>query len=366
MMKKKVLTCFLFVILLASLFLSFDGQCSTLFESTSNSSDSIKYIAKEVSIPAGDGNPDLSGILTIPKSIGEKDKVVILVSPPQVSKCDYSFFSELSTYLSRRGIAVLRFDGKTYDPLYTSMHTRAEEVEYAIAFLKNMKEFRNIQLGLIGHSEGGCSSVIVSSRNDDIDFLVLLSTAGISGREHSINPIRIRSAILHHFPAAAEDTMLLNQIVKSATDEISIYADIVSQEYDMDIIKERMKEECLRPQWEKERPPANFESYCEFSFHSELYSNKCAYLVRYNPLDYLPKVQVPVLAIFGSKDWVVNPDDNLNKLKEGLEQGDNNQVTAIEIEGMNHDYQIEDEVPLNDGKMSVEALQTISNWIGEL
>ncbi len=339
-----------------------------------NSADSVKYSIKEVFIPMRDENFCLSGTLTIPDIIvtGQKQKVVVLVSPPQ-AEGNYIFFSDLSQYLSRKGIAVLNFKNRSYSPSYTSMHTQAEDVRCVIDFLRNLEKFRGAQLGLIGHSEGGSTCVIVGSQNQDVDFLVLLSTLGISGRDFTMDRVRIRNSIYNNFPGIEGDTATANEMEKNILSSFSTYINIVNQENDINIIKQRVMNEQLKPEWIKSRPKASFDEYCEALLRSELYSNRVLSVIKYDPLDYLPKIQVPVLAISGLKDYIINAENNLSGLKKGLDMGKNHQVLTVSIDSMNHDYEIwtGKEMDYNPGggrerkhgTRCEEAWQIINSWI---
>lgn len=66
--------------------------------------------------------------------------------------------------------------------------------------------------------------------------------------------------------------------------------------------------------------------------NSEIYS-----LIITNPSEYLNRVKCPVLALNGSKDVQVLPDENLAALKSGLT---NSSSVAIEkLDGLNHLFQ---------------------------
>ncbi|MDR1022694.1 MAG: alpha/beta hydrolase, partial [Prevotellaceae bacterium] len=310
--------------------------------------DSVAYACQEISIPLGDGDVCLSGTMTIPEHTGKETKVAILVSPPQVEKRDYfGVFSSLSDELSRNGVAVLRFDNRTFDPATTSMHTHAKDVESVVAFVRKQEEFRNARIGLVGHSEGGCVAMIVAARSSDVNFLIFLSTVGINGKEHSL---RAMKEGIKHFLALASSTKILvpstkianrDKIANRVVHAYSIYADIVNQESDTSIIKQRMKDEYLRQEYEQDKPRISFEEYCQQIYKQDLQPWTMA-MFRFKPNDYLPKIQVPVLAVCGSRDWKVPAKDNLKGLKKGLAKGGNKQVKTVIIKDMNHDYEIVD------------------------
>lgn len=60
------------------------------------------------------------------------------------------------------------------------------------------------------------------------------------------------------------------------------------------------------------------------------------YFVRYNAQEVLRKIKVPVLAINGEQDLMVNPKVNLANWKNFIAAGGNKKVTTILIPKVNH------------------------------
>ncbi len=92
----------------------------------------------------------------------------------------------ISDYLTRNGIAVLRYDDRGVfesegDFNAATTADFATDVESAIAYLKTRKEINKKQIGLIGHSEGGIIAPMVASKSEDVSFVVLLAGTGIRG-----------------------------------------------------------------------------------------------------------------------------------------------------------------------------------------
>ncbi|MEQ8530538.1 MAG: CocE/NonD family hydrolase, partial [Imperialibacter sp.] len=104
----------------------------------------------------------LAGTLTLPKKAG-LFPVVILISGSGPQNRDEELaghkpFLVLSDYLTRNGIAVLRFDDRGTassqgDFKSATSADFATDVEAAIDYLKARKEINKRKIGLIGHSE---------------------------------------------------------------------------------------------------------------------------------------------------------------------------------------------------------------------
>ena len=57
--------------------------------------------------------------------------------------------------------------------------------------------------------------------------------------------------------------------------------------------------------------------------------------IKTNPQDYYSKTHCPVLALNGSKDLQVLPKLNLKGIEQALKKANNNDVTIMELEGLN-------------------------------
>jgi len=152
------------------------------------------YISEEVTFKNSKAkNIKLAGTLTLPKGI-KKPPVVILISGsgPQNRNEEllgHQPFLVLSDHLTRKGIAVLRYDDRGIadsegDFSKSTTYDFASDVEAAITYLKTRKDVVDIhKIGLIGHSEGGMIAPLVASKNKDVSFCVLLAGPGISGKD---------------------------------------------------------------------------------------------------------------------------------------------------------------------------------------
>ena len=86
----------------------------------------------------------------------------------------------LADYLSRNGIAVLRYDKRGVEKSggeYFTATTQdfADDAEAALNYLKSRKDIDTSNIGLIGHSEGGIIAPMIASQNKDVKFLVLMA-----------------------------------------------------------------------------------------------------------------------------------------------------------------------------------------------
>ncbi len=82
----------------------------------------------------------------------------------------------------------------------------------------------------------------------------------------------------------------------------------------------------------------------------------------------LERVSVPVLALNGTLDLQVPHDPNLRLIAEALGRGGNRDVTTVELEGLNHMFQVsETGLPSEYGTIEQtidpEVLRIMTEWI---
>jgi len=152
------------------------------------------YAEKEVSFINVEANARLAGTLTLPKT-GFPCPAVILISGTGAHNRDYSIFGHrpflvISDYLTRQGIAVLRFDDRgvgasSGDRSQATSEDYALDVLSGMKFLKDYKDIDQQKIGLVGHSEGGTIAALTAARSSDVAFIVMMGSPGLSGEEYN-------------------------------------------------------------------------------------------------------------------------------------------------------------------------------------
>ncbi len=93
-------------------------------------------------------------------------------------------FLVLSDWLTRNGIAVLRYDDRgvgksTGDFSNATTADFANDAEVAVNYIASRPDLKEMSIGLIGHSEGGMIAPMVASRNKSVKFIVLAAGPAI-------------------------------------------------------------------------------------------------------------------------------------------------------------------------------------------
>ena len=311
----------------------------------------------------------LAGTLTFPKKTGTFPAVVLISgSGPQnrdEELLGHKPFLVLSDYLTRNGIAVLRFDDRGTgsskgDFKKATTQNFATDVEAAVNYLKTRKEINKTKIGLIGHSEGGIIAPIVATTSKDIRFIILLAGMGIPGDKLLL----LQQGLIKKASGINEDEVKLSQafneglfeIVKKSPNETVLKTDI-----------ENYLREKLSAMPESEKSGMSDTDFIR-SIESQLLTPWMQYFIKYDPQPILEKVKCPVLALNGEKDLQVPPKENLEAIKNALVKGGNTKVTAKELSGLNHLFQeaitgAPSEYATIEQTFSPIALEEIKKWI---
>lgn len=312
----------------------------------------------------------LAGTLTLPTKEGEYP-VVILISGSGPQNRDEELlghkpFLVLSDFLTKNGIAVLRYDDRgtalsTGDFNTATTADFATDVESAILYLKTRKEIIKNKIGLIGHSEGGLIAPMVASKSKDVAFIVLLAGTGIQGDQLLL----LQKKLIEETAGLKDEDIQNGQSSNRKAFDIVINSKSLEQiKSDLTLYyKQKLKE---NPNIQKPEG-MNDDDFVKLQV-KQIANPWMQYFIKYNPSPNLEKVKCPVLAINGEKDLQVPPKENLNAIKKALAKGRNKNVTIKELPNLNHLFQecktgSPDEYATIEQTISPKALTEILSWI---
>ncbi len=327
------------------------------------------YLSEEITFKNKKANNiQLAGTLTLPKD-KKKPAVAILItgSGPQNRNEEilgHKPFLVIADYLTRNGIAVLRFDdrgvGKSEGTQKDATSADfATDVEAAINYLKTRKDINCNKIGLIGHSEGGFIAPMVASKNKEVSFIILLAGTGVDGAEVLIS----QSKRAMELAATPKEHIDYNEQMSK-----ELYA-LVKKEKDQSKLKEALSNYLKK---QRTKAPLSIASQLTDTVIQAqvqtISSPWFTYFIRTNPQQFLKHVTCPVLALNGSKDFQVIADLNLNGIKKALNQ--NNEVTIKKLEGLNHLFQTCKTGAFNeyaqiDETFSPKVLKIMVDWINK-
>ncbi len=150
------------------------------------------YSEQEVTIVRKKASVTLAGTLTIPEGEGPFPAVVLISGSGQQNRDEelmgHKPFLVLADWLTRQGIAVLRYDdrgmgGSKGEVTNATSFDFADDAEAVIDWLRHHPMVDKRHVGLLGHSEGAMIASVVASRNRHVDFVVFLAGPGTSGAD---------------------------------------------------------------------------------------------------------------------------------------------------------------------------------------
>ncbi|MBW3518059.1 alpha/beta hydrolase [Flavobacterium sp. NKUCC04_CG] len=173
-------------------FLCFGQNAKTEMEKFIPIKENYSFATVNFNVPAFDRKQKIDsvsfeGSLIVPKTAF--DKVVII--KPGTGYNTRNTHTDLAEALLDRNIAVFRYDerqkgnskgSRGSDMLYTASMMGAE-LERAFNTLTNREELKGKKIGVIGHSIGGIAAMDALKLQMNPDFLVILSSPVISGKE---------------------------------------------------------------------------------------------------------------------------------------------------------------------------------------
>ncbi|MFT4468655.1 alpha/beta hydrolase [Arthrobacter sulfonylureivorans] len=246
---------------------------------------------------------------------------------------------DLARELADRGIASLRYDKRgtgASDGTFLAAGFR-QNTDDAAAALRWMvaQKAGDLPVFLVGHSEGGYHAAAVAAEpGTRLDGTVLLSTSAHTGFETG----RWQTAqICDSLPAFVR---LLLKVLRK--DLVTIQSKSVEKIRTTTEDVVRMQGRKINALWQRE-------------------------FIDFDPIPYLERLQMPVLAITGAKDVQVDPED-LNLIAATVP----GPVTTRTIEDLSHLLRRDPKAPtLSDYKRQIrepvdaELLSLVGNWVAE-
>lgn len=310
----------------------------------------------------------IKGTLSLPSKEGSFPVAILITgSGPQNRDEEimgHKPFLVIADYLTRNGIAVLRYDDRGVglsegDFSGATTLDFAEDAESAIVYVKSRKEIDVKKIGLIGHSEGAIVASIVASRSADIDFIVLLAGTGMPGYKVLLQQQELIANAAGISKEEIEKSKEINskifQLITNSKDTQKLKVDIERElkasleKLPIDIKSSQLRNEDISGQTDQLTTPW------------------MRFFLNFDPSTVLEKVNCRVLAVSGEKDLQVAPRENLSAIQNALHKG-NDKATIVLFPNLNHLFQncntgLPNEYGEIDQTFSSDVLNEITRWI---
>ena len=303
----------------------------------------------------------LSGTLTVPPGKGPFP-AVLLVSDLGEQDRDgtvegYHLLGGLADYLTRHGVAVLRYDDRGVGESGGSTATATTEmlvtdVQAALNFLRSRLEINIGRIGVVGHGEGANVALLTAGQPLSPAFVVSLAGYGLTGAQ----------------------TLLQQQVARQRAQKINpvvVQANYERQRTMYDIMRltnPPQAKAIVSNMLRQDRP--EFTSEQVQAAAAKLLTPWYRYFLAFDPVANLDQVRCPVLLLNGTDDAEAPADLHLAALEKEL-KSINRSTTAKRLPGVNHLFQpVKTEWVLMNGEMkpvfSPVAQELIREWIAGL
>ncbi|MCB1064143.1 MAG: alpha/beta fold hydrolase [Verrucomicrobiae bacterium] len=346
------------------------------YERPQTPKEPFPYTSEKVAFANPLGKNQLGGTLTFPTNPINPLPAVILISGSGPQDRDETIaghkpFAVIADYLTRRGIAVLRYDDRgvgestgTFE--YGTTLDFATDAFAAVDYLKSRREIDPARIGLLGHSEGGIIAPIVATKREDIAFLVLLAGPGLRGD----------LTLLTQSKAIGQASGLITEFIEMNQQFSKAVFDLLTQPNpDLAAVQ------ALGTKFEAEAKKLADQDADKLAdlgpiigqqlkmIESPWFSN----FLTLDPAEYLRKVSCPVLAINGAKDLQVIADIHLPAIEGALKSNPQSSSKNVirSLPGLNHLFQkattgLPSEYPQIEETISPPVLTLIGDWIESL
>ncbi len=327
------------------------------------------YTVEDVTFDHPSGDHSLAGTLTIPD--GEVIATVALVSGSGPNDrdetiMDHKIFLVLSDFLTRHGIAVLRYDDRGIGES-TGNHNAAtsadlsEDAAAAVDYLRRDARLASRPIGLMGHSEGGMIAWIANGMTQ-LDFIVSLAGPGLPIKELMIEQIEISAG-----NSGATEAELID--VRAQIDTLYtalIAADGLPISDFITDYRKTVEAAMALPAMRKSGKGMDDAMLTNSTIMGST-TPWFRYFIKHDPTPYLEQVRCPVLAVNGTSDQQVTVR-NLDAIKETITANGNPKVDVQAFDNINHLFQYDpsgkpENYSTNQETFNENVLYFVSDWI---
>jgi pimeloyl-ACP methyl ester carboxylesterase len=317
------------------------------------------YREEEVAFDSAPG-VRLAGTLTLPPGRGPFPAAVLITGSGAQDRDEtilgHKPFLVLADDLTRRGIAVLRYDDRGFAKS-TGDFTKATTEDFAVdagaaaAFLRMRRDIDATRVGLIGHSEGGIVAPMVAAKEPKTAFVVLM--AGVGAPADAAMAAQ-RAALSPYFGMSPERARQNEVMAEHALAAMKGAKDSSEAEARATVVLLR------------EGAPLGINAENVQPMARRLSSDWTRKLMAYDPAPTLRAVKAPILALNGTKDLQVIADLNLTAIKAATSA--NLDATVVALPGLNHMFQTAKTGAIGEyadieETIAPVALKTIGEWV---
>jgi len=333
------------------------------------------------------GQNELFGVLTLPNTKKPYPAIILLHGSDRGGVDNYKHYAN---ELVKSGFAVLTYDspgigkskGSTVGETY---EYRAQEAISAINNLQSRQDIKPAGIGLWGISQGGRICQIAAATSDKVAFIIPVSGPGVTVPEQEIFRVKTQSEAAGFSDINVRKAVLIRRLLVDLIVSEPQYMKINKKEankfgpgpwdvlinlaYSKDSVDSKNEietivnilQEIKEEQWSKYLMIEYILSMME-NMNPEMWiyvKKSFEYTMKFDPADYLKKIKVPVLAIFGEKDTSIPVNKSIKLYKKYLKDAKNDDITIKIFPNANHGINVK-------GKPAPGFYKTMIAWLRNL
>jgi uncharacterized protein len=320
------------------------------------------YRSDEVVFRNEHGKVSLAGTMSVPNGKGPFPAVLLIAAAGPEGRDEevagHRVFVVLADHLLRKGVAVLRYDKRgvgasTGDFDTASFDDLVSDAASAFRYLKLRPDVDLRRVGIIGHSEGGSIAPAVAGLDKEVAFIVVMAGSGLSGRVR-ITEQQVYSA--QESGATEEQQAKIRVLCEQIFQTVATTRDGIAAGARIGALIDAA---VAAKAFNSERAAATRQLLTPGFVRQELNDD---------PVEYLEKVRVPVLALVGSLDRIVPAGPYIEVMRPALAGIPGSRVQVLP--GLNHVMQTARtgsprEFGTIEESISPVALAVIGNWVTE-
>lgn len=296
----------------------------------------------------------LAGTLTLPQGSGPFPAAILITGSGAQDRDETVFghkpFAVWADALTRRGIAVLRYDdrgtaGSTGDFATATSADFATDADAAFAFLAARPDIDAARIGLIGHSEGGAIAPLVAQEGVPVAWIVMIAGPAVPGGDILSEQQRLLATAMGAGPEAVAAGNVSHRAVMALVAAHADDGEATQREVTAWLVAQGM------PQAAAAQSAAGVSTPW------------FRWFIAHDPAPALSSFHGPLLALYGGKDLQVPADQNapvLERLKPDAE--------VVILPDLNHLMQpattgLPNEYAGIETTVDPQVLSTVVDWV---
>jgi len=333
---------------------------------------------------------EIDGILTHPAAQAPYPAIVLLQGADRGS-AQNPLYTTHADNLVRAGFAVLRYDGPGWgggasnDAGFETLEYRTQEAIAAVKYLQSRPDINSSGVGLWGVSQGGWVSLMAAATYDGVAFIIPVSGSGVTPAETEVYRVDAMSRAAGFNDDEIAKAVLMRRLMVDLVLDEPMYQQINQAESNRlgDGPWREMTELVYSTQ--PKDPAVEFEKVVKIlkSIKGERWAkflgldqalpifdnmppqawgtvkDQMRAVMIVDPAEYLVRIHVPVLAIFGENDTFVPVEKSIPVYQQYLGEAGNQAFTYKVFPNADHGIRI-------GGKFADGYFDLMLNWLRNL